>query len=267
MAGSSAAHGAAEAGADRVVSWKQLMAQQASDGSSDDEEVVPPADATTEDTNEDNAGKDPLLPALPRPDPIRVAELRSSFGGVAASAVAESAAKPGEEDDDPHNVKRFVSRQAIDHSSAVRQLSAGHKSGCWSWWIMPTPPFIKNGREVGSGMNAEFAIRSDKEAKAYLRMPPLRANYIQVMTIVYEQCEAGTSPQRLLGIDVPRAEASARFFRRVADLADDEELARVCDRVLAGFASRGEEGAGRGQKRSSSSSTTGTGLTSWLTKR
>lgn len=132
---------------------------------------------------------------------------------------------------DPHNVRRFALRQAEDHSAALRQLRAGRKSGCWSWWIMPTPPFIKDGREVGTGMNREYAIRSDEEAKAYLSFGQLRQNYLEIMQAVADQLEAGTTPSSLLGIDVPRCEASVTFFRRMGEKAEDAKLSMLCERV------------------------------------
>ena len=50
---------------------------------------------------------------------------------------------------DPHNLKRFISKQATDHRRALQELNNGRKAGCWSWWIFPTPPFIRNGQRVG----------------------------------------------------------------------------------------------------------------------
>ena len=138
-------------------------------------------------------------------------------------------------EEDPHNLHRFVLRQREDHNDALAQLREGHKAGCWSWWIMPTPPFIKNGREVGSGMNAKYALRGDGEGAAYLcyRGGLLRSNYLEIMAAVADQLAAGTAPARLLGIDVPRCAASAKHFARLAAQADDEELGAVCDRVVA----------------------------------
>ena len=48
------------------------------------------------------------------------------------------------------NLDRFISKQREDHDHALRELTNGHKSSCWSWWIFPTPPFIKNGQRVKS---------------------------------------------------------------------------------------------------------------------
>ena len=134
---------------------------------------------------------------------------------------------------DPHNVSRFAKRQAIDHKRALCELRAGRKAGCWSWWILPTPPFMKNGREVGSGLNRDFAIRSDAEGAAYLQYNggQLRDNYLAIMTAVADALDSGVRPKTLLGIDVPRCTASSSYFGKLATTMADEELRRTTCRV------------------------------------
>ena len=62
-----------------------------------------------------------------------------------------------------------------------------------------------------------------------------RQNYLTIMTVIADQLEAGISPQRLLGIDVPRLAASAAFFERVAQ--DDAGLSLEVARTLFFFLS------------------------------
>ena len=204
---------------------------------------LPEASAAAKAPAVDSTETDAPLPPPRPPQPARACSepTQRASCSTAVAAVAE---------DDQHNVRRFASRQAADHEAALQQLRSGHKSGCWSWWIMPTPPFIKDGREVGSGLNAQYAIRSDEEAKAYLRFGRLRLNYLEIHTAVAEQLEKGTAPTRLLGIDVPRCEASVKFFKRIAseDKADDAELATLCERVLKALAAA--KGGAEGKKRS-----------------
>ena len=69
---------------------------------------------------------------------------------------------------DPHNLLRFVAKHGTYFSQAMAELRAGHKSSCWSWYLLPTPPFMKGGEEVGSPTNRTYALRTDAEAKAYL---------------------------------------------------------------------------------------------------
>ena len=132
---------------------------------------------------------------------------------------------------DPHNLRRFVSKAHEYHNQALSELRSGHKASCWSWYVLPTPPFIKHGREVGSGTNRHFAIRSDEEAQAYLADEPLRRNYFEVVSAMDEQLARGVKPVRLLGIDVPRGVASVNFMGPQAHAAGDEELSTLCERV------------------------------------
>ena len=96
---------------------------------------------------------------------------------------------------------------------------------------LPPPPFIKNGREVGSSINRTYAIRSDAEAQAYLADELLRRNYFEVVSAMDEQLARGVKPVRLLGIDVPRGVASVNFMGPQAHAAGDEELSTLCERV------------------------------------
>lgn len=71
------------------------------------------------------------------------------------------------------------------------------------WFTIPTPPHIVNGVERGSSVNRKFALRSDEEARAFLKFETddgvnLRENYMAIMTAVLEQLQAGRSPTSLL---------------------------------------------------------------------
>ena len=139
---------------------------------------------------------------------------------------------------------RFVQKQAADHECALRELLEGQKMGCWSWWIFPTPPFISNGRRCGSGLNKVYEIVDDEEGLAYLKLAQLRSNYLQIVAAVNEALEAGVEPKKLLGIDVPRVEASARYFEYLAGKAEDAELALACRTaldLLAGAATKKQD--------------------------
>lgn len=137
--------------------------------------------------------------------------------------------------DDPHNLARFVTQHQSHYEGALKELRAGHKSSCWSWYLLPTPPFIRNGVEVGSGINRMYALRTEAEAHAYLtfRHPnvDLRKNYHDMMVVVAEQLTKGVSPTRLMGIDVPRLKASVAYFESLAR-GCDAELHAVCCMVM-----------------------------------
>ena len=138
-------------------------------------------------------------------------------------------------EDDPHNLSRFVTQHQSYYNCALKELMAGHKSSCWSWYLLPTPPFIRNGVEAGSGTNRMYALRTDDEARAYLtfRHPDvdLRKNYHDMMVVVAEQLTKGVSPTRLMGIDVSRLKASVAYFESLARGGDDE-LHAICCKVM-----------------------------------
>merc|ERR1719188_338046 len=96
---------------------------------------------------------------------------------------------------DPHNLQRFTQLQEQHFEDALQEIRNGQKRGHWSWFILPTPPYVVNGREVGSPMNREFALRSDEEGIAYLRFRDgsvnLRQNYFDIMVSIRDQLRAG----------------------------------------------------------------------------
>ena len=136
---------------------------------------------------------------------------------------------------DPHNLLRFVAKHGTYFANAMAELRAGHKSSCWSWYLLPTPPFIKDGEEVGSSTNRTYALRTDAEAKAYLAFKhptvSLRTNYLEMMQLVASKLEEGVNPTRLMGIDVPRLKASAAYLERIAR-QDDPEVSSACAEVM-----------------------------------
>lgn len=137
--------------------------------------------------------------------------------------------------DDPFNLSRFTEKHKVYFEQAHAELKRGHKSSCWSWYILPTPPFMKNGQEVGSGQNRTYAIRTDEEARAFLsfRHPTvdLRGNYLAIVQVAAEKLRAGVSPTRLMGIDVPRLQASVAYFERVSR-EHDPELNTACSEAI-----------------------------------
>ena len=127
-----------------------------------------------------------------------------------------------------YDLERFEKKQDIDHSRALRELRNGRKAGCWSWWIFPTPPFIRNGQRIGSPMNQVYELIDDDEGLAYLAFNNLRANYLEIVTAMNDSLAAGVQPRMLLGIDVPRALASVTYFEKLASMASDAELGEAC---------------------------------------
>ena len=107
--------------------------------------------------------------------------------------------------------------------------------------MFPVAPWVVDGQERGSAQNREYALRDtddplrgDAAARAFLRFESggqnLRANYLEMMTAVAEQLEAGIPIRELVGgADEPKLISSATLFAG----AGDPEVKAVCDRVLA----------------------------------
>ena len=66
-------------------------------------------------------------------------------------------------DQDPHNLQRFLTAQAEDYECALRELQRGRKESHWIWYIFPQVAGLGH-----SSMAKEYAIGSRDEAVAYL---------------------------------------------------------------------------------------------------
>lgn len=156
-----------------------------------------------------------------------------------------------EKDPDPHNLhSRYVVNQKLMFHTALSEINHGSKESCWLWFMLPTAPFIVNGREKGSSTNRHFALRGDDAAKAYLRFPPqkfsitsdktitisLQQNYLRIAKAVLHQLrDKKNTPPRLFGdVDSPKAKGSLELFHRVAsEMEDQQEIVSVCEKILA----------------------------------
>eukprot|EP00760_Papus_ankaliazontas_P034309 PhM_4_TR7117/c0_g1_i1/m.70422 len=66
---------------------------------------------------------------------------------------------------DPYQITaRFVPMHRRHIKSALSEIKAGMKRSCWSWCLLPTGPYVVNGRERGSGMNAHYALRGTSKS-------------------------------------------------------------------------------------------------------
>lgn len=71
---------------------------------------------------------------------------------------------------DDFDLARFVAAQAQDHAVALRELRAGAKRSHWMWYVFPQVAGLGT-----SAMAERYAIRSRREAAAYLAHPVLGA--------------------------------------------------------------------------------------------
>jgi len=52
--------------------------------------------------------------------------------------------------EDPYNLKRFTDKQALFFNDAIKEIQTGRKTSHWSWFCIPTPPFVVDGVERGA---------------------------------------------------------------------------------------------------------------------
>ena len=121
-------------------------------------------------------------------------------------------------------LRKFTKQYRSTHAKATSEIRGGRKRSCWSWWIWPT-----NYRPGASGMSLTYAL-SDGEAAVFMRDEYLRGCWIEMMTAVAEQLEAGVTPRKLCGIDAPRVPATCDLMSRATG-ADDEQVQALCARV------------------------------------
>lgn len=143
---------------------------------------------------------------------------------------------------DPHNLhERFVVWQAKEFAIAHSEISQGEKVTCWLWFILPTAPYIVNGKEVGSYMNKRYALRGDDAVEAYLKRNRddidesgvnLRRNYISIIKAVEDQLIHGNTMKKLFPGDDVKAISSIELFYRIGVKMNDLELVALCSSVL-----------------------------------
>lgn len=127
---------------------------------------------------------------------------------------------------------RFVRQHKDCFKRALEELRGPYgKCSCWSWYILPTAPWIVNGTERGSWTNQRYCLRDAKAGPKskvgyeacvdYLRMPEtdsvnLRQNYIDICDAISEKLQAGWSLLKILGfLDDPKGRSSFRLFEKV----------------------------------------------------
>jgi len=76
--------------------------------------------------------------------------------------------------DDPHNLERFVSAQRGFYDAALRELRSGKKRSHWMWFVFPQVAGLGS-----SAMADRYAIRSRREAVAYLAHPVLGPRLVE----------------------------------------------------------------------------------------
>jgi len=153
------------------------------------------------------------------------------------------------ESDDPHHIReRFVDNHRIHFAVAMQEIHDGRKESCWSWFLIPTAPYIVDGVERGSHINRMFALRGDDAVDEYLTFHKkkqlqrpnegmavvnLRDNYVQLLKAIHLQLKNGTTLNELLGeMDAIKAMSSFQLFFQAGKRLGDTELSAICASVL-----------------------------------
>lgn len=127
------------------------------------------------------------------------------------------------------SLERFIQAQETSYESALAELKAGKKSGCWIWWIFP-----QGKRPDVSDVSVLYAIADEAEAFAYLQHPILGARYRECLAVVHGHlCKRRVAPLALMGseVDVLKLRSSLKLFLGTTE--PTEESFRVqADEVL-----------------------------------
>lgn len=119
---------------------------------------------------------------------------------------------------------------------ALEEIKGGRKDGCWFWWFVPTPPFIKHGVEIGRKTNQIYAIRDafsiEEEnnsykmerymsaAKAFLSDSVCRRGYNDMISAIMMQLNQNNYD--VIGEDIHKLVPSLEMFRDAAESLGSE---------------------------------------------
>lgn len=82
---------------------------------------------------------------------------------------------------DEYHLKRFVTVQKSFYGTALQEVKNGNKTSHWMWFIFPQ--FDGLG---GSVMANKYAIKSEDEAKAYLKHEVLGPRLLEITKVLLE---------------------------------------------------------------------------------
>src|SRR5215207_7205810 len=94
------------------------------------------------------------------------------------------------------------------HEAALRELTAGRKTGHWIWYELPQLAAL--GR---SELSRQFAISGLDEARAYLAHPVLRARLVECFEALLSVPD-GSADEILGSLDAAKVHSSATLFHR-----------------------------------------------------
>jgi uncharacterized protein (DUF1810 family) len=127
---------------------------------------------------------------------------------------------------DPFDLQRFVAAQQDTYTVALAELRRGSKRSHWMWFIFPQVAGLGT-----SEMARRYAIRSAREATAYLAHPLLGAR-LQECTRALLAVSGRTAEDVLGHPDHLKLQSSMTLFAAVS--ADESLFHRVLQRYFFG---------------------------------
>ena len=116
------------------------------------------------------------------------------------------------------DLTRFHEAQKDVYTTALAELSAGHKRGHWMWFVFP--------QLAGLGQSPTalfYGIADLDEARAYLADPVLGARYRDCCRAIAEH--AGRPPEHILGpVDALKLRSSVTLMEQAADVPEAQAV-------------------------------------------
>lgn len=129
---------------------------------------------------------------------------------------------------DPHDLDRFVEAQLEDYPTALRELKDGAKQSHWIWYIFPQVAGLGS-----SSMAERYAIKSRREADAYLQHPVLGPRLIECTHALLGL--TGKTAEEVMGYpDYLKLKSSMTLFAALSK--SGSPFHKVLDRYFAGEA-------------------------------
>lgn len=129
--------------------------------------------------------------------------------------------------DDVFNLQQFLTAQQGSYEVALRELRRGAKRSHWIWYVFPQVAGLGT-----SSMAERYALRSRREAAAYLTHPVLGARLVECATALLEV--EGRSAEEVMGSpDDLKLRSSMTLFAAVA--GPDSIFQKVLDRYFSGI--------------------------------
>jgi uncharacterized protein (DUF1810 family) len=111
---------------------------------------------------------------------------------------------------DPYNLQRFLEAQRCCYEQVCCELTAGHKTSHWMWFIFPQ--WTGLGRSLSAN---HYAIASRREGEAYLAHPVLGPRLIECTQLV--NGVVGRTVEQIFGDpDHLKFQSSMTLFANVA---------------------------------------------------